>query len=92
MDNNFNSFNPVSGADSASVQEQLVKGSLSSSNFNNASKREQSSSLELPSVSIFGSANIVDELEEVDLIRNRRVRATRNKNNRFVDISQYACR
>ena len=67
MDNNFNSFNPVSGADSASVQEQLVKGSLSSSNFNNASKREQSSSLELPSVSIFGSANIVDELEEVDL-------------------------
>ena len=34
MDNNFNSFNPVSGADSASVQEQLVKGSLSSSNFN----------------------------------------------------------
>ena len=67
MDNNFNSFNPVSGADSASVQEQVVKGSLSSSNFNNASKREQSSSLELPSVSIFGSANIVDELEEVDL-------------------------
>ena len=34
MDNNSNSFNPVSGADSASVQEQLVKGSLSSSNFN----------------------------------------------------------
>ena len=33
MDNNSNSFNPVSGADSASVQEQLVKGSLSSSNF-----------------------------------------------------------
>ena len=67
MDNNFNSFNPVSSADSASVQEQLVKGSLSSSNFNNASKREQSSSLELPSVSIIGSVNIVDELEEVDL-------------------------
>lgn len=34
MDNNFNSFNPASGADSASVQEQVVKGSLSSSNFN----------------------------------------------------------
>ena len=34
MDNNFNSINPVSGADSASVQEQVVKGSLSSSNFN----------------------------------------------------------
>ena len=67
MDNNSISINPVSGADSASVQEQLVKGSLSSSNFNNASKREQSSSLELPSVSIIGSANIVDELEEVDL-------------------------
>ena len=67
MDNNFNSFNPVSGADSASVQEQLVKGSLSSSNFNNASKREQSSSLELPSVNIIGSANIVDVLEGVDL-------------------------
>ncbi len=66
MDNNFNSFNPASGADSASVQEQLVKGSLSSSNFNNASKREQSSSLELPSGSIIGQANI-DELEEVDL-------------------------
>ena len=34
MDNNFNSINPASGADSASVQEQIVKGSLSSSNFN----------------------------------------------------------
>ena len=34
MDNIFNSINPASGADSASVQEQIVKGSLSSSNFN----------------------------------------------------------
>ena len=34
MDNNSNSINPASGADSTSVQEQIVKGSLSSSNFN----------------------------------------------------------
>ena len=34
MDKNFNSINPASGADSTSVQEQVVKGSLSSSNFN----------------------------------------------------------
>ena len=34
MDNNFNSINPASVADSTSVQEQIVKGSLSSSNFN----------------------------------------------------------
>ena len=34
MDNNFNSINPASGADSTSIQEQIVKGSLSSSNFN----------------------------------------------------------
>ena len=34
MDNNSISINPASGADSASVQEQIVKGSLSSSNFN----------------------------------------------------------
>ena len=56
MDNNFNSFNPVSGADSASVQEQLVKGSLSSSNFNIVDDSLSSSNF-----------NIVDELEEVDL-------------------------
>ena len=67
MDNKFNSINPASVADSTSVQEQIVKGSLSSSNFNDASKREQSSSLELPSGSIIGGANIVEELEEVDL-------------------------
>ena len=41
MDNNFNSFNPVSGADSASVQEQLVKRSLSSSNFNIVDELEE---------------------------------------------------
>ena len=29
MDNNFNSINPASVADSTSVQEQVVKGSLS---------------------------------------------------------------
>ena len=34
MDNKFNSINPASVADSTSVQEQIVKGSLSSSNFN----------------------------------------------------------
>ena len=34
MDNKFNSINPASGADSTRVQEQVVKGSLSSSNFN----------------------------------------------------------
>ena len=34
MDNNSISFNPASGADSTSVQEQVVKGSLSSSNLN----------------------------------------------------------
>ena len=34
MDNKFNSINPASGADSTNVQEQIVKGSLSSSNFN----------------------------------------------------------
>ena len=41
MDNNFNSFNPASGADSASVQEQVVKGSLSSSNFNTVDELEE---------------------------------------------------
>ena len=41
MDNNFNSFNPASGADSASVQEQVVKGSLSSSNFNIVDELEE---------------------------------------------------
>ena len=41
MDNNFNSINPVSGADSASVQEQIVKGSLSSSNFNIVDELEE---------------------------------------------------
>ena len=34
MDNKINSINPASGADSTCVQEQIVKGSLSSSNFN----------------------------------------------------------
>ena len=34
MDNKQFSINPASGADSTSVQEQIVKGSLSSSNFN----------------------------------------------------------
>ena len=34
MDNKINSINPASGADSTSIQEQIVKGSLSSSNFN----------------------------------------------------------
>ena len=41
MDNTSNSFNPVSGADSASVQEQIVKGSLSSSNFNIVDELEE---------------------------------------------------
>ena len=41
MDNNFNSINPASGADSASVQEQIVKGSLSSSNFNIVDELEE---------------------------------------------------
>ena len=41
MDNNSISFNPVSGADSTSVQEQVVKGSLSSSNLNKCDELEE---------------------------------------------------
>ena len=41
MDNNFNSINPASVADSTSVQEQIVKGSLSSSNFNIVDELEE---------------------------------------------------
>ena len=68
------SINSASGADSTQAQEQAVKSfSSSSSNLNNASEREQSSSLELPSVSIKGVANNVEvdednnEVEEFDL-------------------------
>ena len=64
------SINSASGADSTQAQEQVVKSfSSSSSNLNNASEREQSSSLELPSESIKGVANNVeaDEAEEFDL-------------------------
>ena len=41
MDNNSISFNPASGADSTSVQEQVVKGSLSSSNLNKCDELEE---------------------------------------------------
>ncbi len=41
MDNNSISFNPASGADSTSVQEQIVKGSLSSSNLNECDELEE---------------------------------------------------
>ena len=41
MDNNSNSINPASVADSTSVQEQIVKGSLSSSNFNIVDELEE---------------------------------------------------
>ncbi len=41
MDNNSISFNPVSGADSTSIQEQIVKGSLSSSNLNECEELEE---------------------------------------------------
>ena len=41
MDNNSISINPASGADSTSVQEQVVKGSLSSSNFNSDVELEE---------------------------------------------------
>ena len=41
MDNNSISFNPASGADSTSVQEQIVKGSLSSSNLNECEELEE---------------------------------------------------
>ena len=61
------SIHAASGADSTQAQDQAVKSfSSSSSNLNNASEREQSSSLELPSVSIKGVANNVevDEVEE----------------------------
>lgn len=70
------SINSASGADSTQAQEQVVKSfSSSSSNLNNASEREQSSSLELPSASIKGVANNVEvevdvdnnEVEEFDL-------------------------
>ncbi len=68
------SINPASGADSTQAQVPAVKSfSSSSSNLNNASKREQSSSLELPSESIKGVANNVEvdvdnnEVEEFDL-------------------------
>ena len=68
------SINSASGANSTQAQEQAVKSfSSSSSNLNNASEREQSSSLELPSVSIKGVANNVEvdvdnnEVEEFDL-------------------------
>ena len=68
------SINSASGADSTQAQEQAVKSfSSSSSNLNNASEREQSSSLELPSASIKGVANNVEidvdnnEVEEFDL-------------------------
>ena len=65
------SINSASGADSTQAQEQAVKSfRSSSSNLNNASEREQSSSLELPSESIKSVANNVevdDEVEEFDL-------------------------
>ena len=61
------SIHAASGTDSTQAQEQAVKSfSSSSSNLNNVSKREQSSSLELPSVSIKGVANN-GEVEEFDL-------------------------
>ena len=41
MDNNSISINPASGADSTSVQEQVVKGSLSSSNLNKCDELEE---------------------------------------------------
>ena len=41
MDNNSISINPASGADSTSVQEQIVKGSLSSSNLNKCDELEE---------------------------------------------------
>ena len=41
MDNNSIPFNPASGADSTSVQEQVVKGSLSSSNLNKCDELEE---------------------------------------------------
>ena len=41
MDNNSISFNSASGADSTSVQEQVVKGSLSSSNLNECEELEE---------------------------------------------------
>ena len=41
MDNNSISINPSSGADSTSVQEQVVKGSLSSSNLNKCDELEE---------------------------------------------------
>ncbi len=60
------SINQTSGADSTQAQEPEVKSfSSSSSNLNNASKREQSSSLELPSESIKGAANDVEVDEQV---------------------------
>ena len=40
MDNNSISINPASVADSTSVQEQIVKGSLSSSNLNDVEELE----------------------------------------------------
>ena len=40
MDNKQFSINPASGADSTSVQEQVVKGSLSSSNLNDVEELE----------------------------------------------------
>ena len=59
MDNNFNSFNPASGADSASVQEQLVKGSLSSSNFNIVDELEEVDLLTSISTSMITAAAIL---------------------------------
>ena len=41
MDNKQFSINPASGADSTSVQEQIVKGSLSSSNLNDVEELEE---------------------------------------------------
>ena len=41
MDNKQFSINPASGADSTSVQEQVVKGSLSSSNLNDVEELEE---------------------------------------------------
>ena len=41
MDNNSISFNPASVADSTCVQEQVVKGSLSSSNLNKCDELEE---------------------------------------------------
>ena len=68
------SIHAASGTDSTQAQDQAVKSfSSSSSNLNNASEQEQSSSLELPRVSIKGVANNVEvdvdnnEVEEFDL-------------------------